>query len=146
MGEERMGRSVELRDGDDIAAVIGEVDDREMQRRLAGRDRERPDAALELRYAPLEHRARRIADPAIAEALDLEIEERRPMVGAVEFIGDGLIDRHRDGFGRGLGLIAAMQGYRLASHLFTCTGHVPRRALEASRLGHEILPPSPADR
>ncbi|GAA0007551.1 hypothetical protein BRDID11002_75570 [Bradyrhizobium diazoefficiens] len=43
-----MRGAVELRHGHDVAAVIGDVDEGEMQRRLAGRDRKRADAAFEL--------------------------------------------------------------------------------------------------
>ena len=55
VAEQRVRRAVELRHGDDVAAVIGDIDEGEMQRGLAGRDRERADAAFELGDALLEH-------------------------------------------------------------------------------------------
>src|SRR2546427_6477795 len=57
-------------------------------------------AALERGDAPLQDRRGRVADPAIAIPLDLEIEQGRAMVGAVERIRHGLIDRDRHGLRR----------------------------------------------
>src|SRR2546427_4441770 len=54
-------------------------------------------------------------------SLDLEIEEARPMVGAVDRIRDGLIDRDRHGLRRRIDLIAAVNRERLASHGLTST-------------------------
>ena len=53
--EQGVRGAVELRDRDDVAAGVGEVDEGEMQRRLSGRDRERADAAFELGDALFEH-------------------------------------------------------------------------------------------
>ena len=57
VAEQRVRRAVELRHGDDVAAVVGEIDEGEMQRGLSGRDRKRADAAFELGDALLEHGA-----------------------------------------------------------------------------------------
>ena len=94
--------------------MLGEVEHRVVQRRLAGADAQRLDAAFERGDAPLEHRGGRIADAAVAEALDLEIEQRGAVIGAVELVGDGLVDRHRDGFGRRIDLVAAVHGDRFS--------------------------------
>src|SRR5439155_17479894 len=42
----------------------------------------------------------------------------RPMVGAVEGIRDGLIDRDGHGLRRRVDVVAAVNGYRLASHVW----------------------------
>ena len=57
------------------------------------------------------------------------------MIGAVERVGDGLIDRHRDGLGRRLGVVAAVDGDRFAFHVFTaaCSCDAPRRHVSAYR-------------
>ena len=68
VAEQRVRRAVELRHGNDVAAVIGDIDESEMQRGLAGGDRERADAAFELADALLEHRGGRIGDAAVAKA------------------------------------------------------------------------------
>jgi hypothetical protein len=67
-----------------------------MQRCLAGRDRERADAAFEFGDTPFENRGGRVGDAAIAIAFGLEVEQSGAVVGAVEGIGCGLIDRNGD--------------------------------------------------
>ena len=66
----------------------------------------------------------------VAIAIDLEVEQRRAMVGAVEGVGDGLIDRHGDGLGRRIDVVAAVNGDRFASHGLTaaCLMRVAQRA------------------
>src|SRR5947209_17427824 len=89
-----MGRPVELRHGDDVAAAIGQRGDRVIKRCLAGTDGKRGMPAFERGDAPLQHVDRRIADPAVAEALGLQIEQSRAVIGAVEGIGDRLVNGH----------------------------------------------------
>ena len=64
-----------------------------MQRCLPCRDRERADTTFEFADAFLEHRGRRIGDTAVAKAFRFEIEQGRAVIGAVERMGDGLVDR-----------------------------------------------------
>ena len=56
VAEQGVRGAVELRHGDDVAAGVGEVDEREMQRRLSGGDRERADAAFEFGDALFKNR------------------------------------------------------------------------------------------
>ena len=79
-------------------------------------DAQRVDAAFQRGDAAFQHRGRRIADAAVAIALDLEIEQRGAVIGAVELVGHRLIDRHRDRFGRRVGIVAAVNGHRLVLH------------------------------
>ena len=79
-------------------------------------DAQRLDAAFQRGDAAFQHRDGRIADAAVAIAFDFEIEQRGAVIGAVELVGDGLIDRHRDGFGRRVGFVAAVNGQRLVLH------------------------------
>jgi len=65
---------------------------------LPGAHAEGFQAALEGGDAALEDGDGRVADAAVAEALDLEIEQGGAMVGAVEGIRDGLIDRTATAF------------------------------------------------
>ncbi len=116
MAEQGMRRAVKLRDGDDVAAGIGEVDERKMQRGLAGRDRERADAAFELGDALFKDRGRRVGDAAVAIALGLEVEQGGAVIGAVEGIGSGLVDRNGDGPGGRIRLVAGMNCDRLVAH------------------------------
>ena len=101
-----------------LLPIAGEVEHGVVQRRLPGADAERLDAAFERGDAAFEHVGRRVADAAVAVAVDFEIEQRRAMFGAVELVGDGLVDRDRDRLGRRIGLIAAVDGNRFAFHAF----------------------------
>jgi hypothetical protein len=116
MGEQRVGGAVELRYRDDVAAEIGDVEQRIIERGLSGRDAQGLDPALQRRDAALQHVRGGIADAAVAIALGLEIEQRRAVLRAVESIGDGLIDRHRDRLRYGVGLVAVMNSDGLAFH------------------------------
>ena len=137
--EQRMRGAVELRHGDDVAAVIGDIDEGEMQRGLPGRDRKRADAALELGDAFLQHRAGRIGDAAVAIAFGLEIEERRAVIGAVEGVGRGLVDRHGNRVRGGFGLVAGVNSDRLIAHRATSAWSGPH-LLACMR--HVRCPPS----
>src|SRR5436190_41104 len=90
-----------------------------MQRGLAGRDGECTDAAFELGDALLKHGRGRVGDAAVAIAFDFEIEQRGAVIGAVERIGYRLIDRHGDGLGRWIGLVAGVDSERLTAHDLT---------------------------
>ena len=114
--EQRVGRAVKLRHRDDIGAHRGEIEHGIVQCRLAGADAQRVDAAFEQRNAAFEHRHRRVADAAVAMAFDFEIEQSGAVIGAVELVGHGLIDRHRDSFGRRVGFVAAVNGQRFVFH------------------------------
>ena len=121
VSEQRVRRSVELRHGDDVSAGVGQIDQSEMQRRLSGRDRERADAAFELGDALFENSGGRICNPAIAVAFRFEVEQSRAMIGAIEGIGDGLVDRNGDRFGRWIGIVAGVNCNCFVAHCFTST-------------------------
>src|SRR5579872_7112653 len=105
-----VGRSVELRDRDNIATRVGKIDEREVQRGLTAADGERADPALKFGDSPFENRAGRVGDPAVAKALNFQIEQGGAVIGAVECVGCGLIDRDGDRLGRWIRLIATMYG------------------------------------
>ena len=108
MGEQGVGRAVQRRRRDDRAAAVGERQEGVGERGLAGGDGERARAAFEQRDALLEDLGRRIGDAAVAEAFGFEIEQRGAMIGAVELIGDGLVDRRRDRLGRRIAIETAV--------------------------------------
>ncbi len=120
VAEQRVRRAIKLRHGNDVAAGVGEVDKRKMQRRLAGRDRERSDAAFELGDALFKHRRGRIGDPGVAKAFRFEIEQSGTVIGAVEGIGHGLVDRNGDRLGRWIGVVAGVNCDRFVAH---CSPH-----------------------
>src|SRR5207248_9881473 len=75
-------------------------------------------------------------DARIAIAVDLEVEQRRAMIGAVELIRGGLIDRHRHGPRRRVAIVAAMNSNRLASHAVTSQSFPTSRLI--SRTTHSM--------
>ena len=117
--EQGVRGAVELRNGDDVAAGVGEIDQREMQRRLSGGDRECADAAFEVGNALLENRGGRIGDPAVAVAFGFEVEQCGAVIGAVERIGHRLVDRNSDGLGRRIGIVAGVNCDRFVAHCAT---------------------------
>jgi len=108
--------AVELRRRDDIAAAIRHVQEREIQRRLSRCRGQCGDAAFEVRDALFQNVDSGIGDAAVAIAFGFQIEQRGAMVGAVELIGRGLIDRHRDGVGRRVRVEAGMDRDRFRAH------------------------------
>ena len=66
--EQRVGGAVELRHRNDVAAHLGEIEHRVIERRLAGAHAQRVEAAFERGDAALQHGGGRIADAAIADS------------------------------------------------------------------------------
>ena len=64
MREQRVRRAVQLGNGHDVRAGGRDVERREVQRRLPGRNAERLDSTFERRHATLEHLVRRVAYPS----------------------------------------------------------------------------------
>ena len=74
MLQEGVSRPIKRWSRDNISAVIGDIGEGVIERGLPGGDTERPDSALELRDALLQHRVGWIGDTAVAIALGFEIE------------------------------------------------------------------------
>jgi hypothetical protein len=70
----------------------------------------RGDAAFQFRHALFQHVGGRVHDPRVDVAGDLEVEQVGAVLGVVEGVGCGLVDRHRDGLGGRVGTVAAMHG------------------------------------
>ena len=116
--------AVEARRGDDFVARPHQREQRQHLRGMARRGDRAAAAAFECRQPRLERRIGGIGQPRIDEAHGLEVEQRGGMVGVLEGVGRGLIDRQcpRPGgrIGRGAG--------------------VNRQRLEAVSLAHESAP------
>ena len=91
-----------------LRPICVHVECRVVQRRLPGGDAQRADAAFELGDALLEHVGGRVGDARVAIALHLEIEQRGAVLGAVEGVGGGLVDRHGHRLGRRVGVESAV--------------------------------------
>ena len=66
--------------------------------------------------ASLQYCCGRVLDAGVTVAFSLKVEERGGMVGAVESVGDRLVDWHRHGLRRRIGIIAAVYCDRLSFH------------------------------
>ena len=77
---------------------------------------EAADAAFHFGDARLEHGRRRVHDAGIDVARDLEVEQIGAVLGVVEGVGRGLVDRHGGGLGGGLRGVAVVQGDRFELH------------------------------
>src|SRR5579872_5806827 len=111
-----VGRSVELRDRDNIATCVSKIDEREVQCGLTAADRERADTALKFGDPTFENFAGRVGDPAVAKALNFQIEQGGAVIGTVECVGCGLIDRDRYGLGGWIRLVSTMYGNGFITH------------------------------
>ena len=112
VGEQVPGAAVQVGRGDDVVAGPGQVLHRERRGRLAGRHRERRDAAFQRGEALLQRILRRVHDAGVDVAEFLQREQVGRVLGAVELVGRGLIDRHRDGIGGAVAAPAGMQRER----------------------------------
>jgi hypothetical protein len=79
-------------------------------------DRERSDAAFKFGNAFFKNRGGWIGDPAVAVALGFEVEQRGAVIGAVEGIGDRLVDRNGDGLGGRIGIVAGVNCDGFVAH------------------------------
>ena len=69
---------------------------------------ERTDATFERRDALLQHIGGRVHDAGVDVARHLQVEQVRAMLGVIEGVGHGLVDRHRHRAGGGVRPITAM--------------------------------------
>ncbi len=106
--EEVVGAAVQPGAGHDVIAGIGQVQDREVLRGLTGRQEQRGDAAFECGDALLHDVLRRVHDPGVDVARLGEAEQRGRMLGAVERVRRGLVDRQRPRVGGDIGCLASV--------------------------------------
>ncbi|MEY9604659.1 hypothetical protein AB7M74_000202 [Bradyrhizobium japonicum] len=112
------GAAIERARRHDVIAGIEQRCDGQMQRGHAARGADRADAAFERREPLLQHTGGRIGDARIDVAGALQIEQRGGVVGILEHVGRGLVDRHRAGAGRGIRMLARMQAQGLEGRRF----------------------------
>ena len=120
--EQVVGPAVEAGAADDVLAGAGDVEDRQRLGRLAGREPERPDAALERGDPLLEHAGRRVHDPGVDVPELLEPEQPGGVRGVVEDVGGRGVDRHGAGVGRGVGDLAGVEGLGLGAKVAEAVG------------------------
>lgn len=109
--ELRVRAAVEVARGDDVIADLREVDDRIENRVRAGRDAEAAelrDAVLEDRHALFEHVDGRVHQARVDVAELGEREELRRLLGRLELVRRGAVDRDRARRRRRVGRPTAM--------------------------------------
>ena len=107
-----------------MVAGLAQRGDGEKLGGLAGGGREGGDAALERRDALLEDVGRRVRDAGVDVTELCEAEEAGAVLGVIEDVGRGLVDRHGAGVGRRVGLLSGvkLEGFKVV--VFGVVGHV----------------------
>jgi hypothetical protein len=116
MLEQGDSRAVELRQGDDVGSGFDEIGDGVMDRGHSGADAQRIASQLEGRHAMLQNSSRGVSQPAVDVARHFEVEERRAVVRAIEFVSNRLVDRNRDRFRRRVRIVTGMDRDGLVAH------------------------------
>jgi hypothetical protein len=94
MRQEIDGAAIEGRGRNNVIAGIQQRSNGEVHRRHAACGANRADAIFQRRQAFLQHGRRRIGNACVDVAGALQIEQACGVIGIVEHIRGGLIDRH----------------------------------------------------
>ena len=111
--EQVVRAAVQPRAGDDVVTGVGEVEDRECLGGLARGKEQRRDPAFECGDALLDDVLGRVHDPGVDVAGLGETEKRRGVLGAVERVRRGLVDRQSPRVGGGIGRLTGVDLFRL---------------------------------
>ncbi len=117
------GAAIERGRRHDVVAGIEQGRDGEMHRGHAACGRDRADAVFQRGEPLLQHRDRRIRNPRVDVPGAFEVEQRRGVIGILEHVGRGLVDRDRTRSRHGIGMLARMEGQRFKAGRLRC-GHV----------------------
>jgi hypothetical protein len=112
--------AIEVAGGDDVVAGLGEVDDRVEDRRGAGGHGEPGGTAFEGRDALLEHVVGGVHQPGVDVPEFLEREQVGGVLGAVEDVGRGPVERDGPGVGGRVGGIAGVEAEGIEFHGISC--------------------------
>ena len=110
-----------------------------MHRRHAARRAHRADAVFERRQPLFQHCRRRIGDARVDVAGAFQIEQSGGVIGIVEHVRRGLIDRHRARARDRIGVLTGMQAQGLERRRFR-RGHCSSRMCNARYARIETAP------
>ena len=116
VGEEVIGAAIEGRSGDDVVAALANGEEGVGHRRHARGQGQAADAALQGRQPLFQHVAGGIHDAGVDVARHFEVEQVRPVLGVIEGVGGGLVNRGGDGVGSRVRLKAGVDGQGLDLH------------------------------
>ena len=142
VGEQIPGAAIQVGRTDHVVARLGDVLDRQRRRRLARSHGQRRDPALERGNALFQHVGGRIHQAGIDVAQFLQRKQVRRVLGAVELIGRGLMNRHGDRSGGRIGAESRMQGQGFGMGALGRHGRVSCAPRDQRRLGAEFRFPS----
>ena len=111
-----VGAAVEVAGGDDVVAGLGEVDDGVEDGGGAGGDGEAGGAAFERGDALFEHVVGGVHQAGVDVAEFAQGEQVGGVLGAVEHVGGGAVDRHRAGVGGGVRGVAGVEAEGFEFH------------------------------
>ena len=134
--EQVVGAAVEAARADDVVARAGEVEDRQRLGRLAGARARGPptppsSAATRSSNTPVG----RVHDPGVDVPELLEPEQARRVGRVVEHVGGRGVDRDRAGVGRGVRLLAGVEGLGLGVEVRQGAGIEAHRVCALRSLG-----------
>jgi len=115
--------TVERTGGDDVVAGLGDGLDGIGDRGLPRGQRQRADAAFQRGQALLQHVGGGVHDARVDVARNLQVEQVGAVLGVIEGIRHGLVDRHRHRAGGRVGTVTAVhgQGFQLPLRVAHCT-------------------------
>ena len=109
MGEQVIGAAIELAGTDNIVAHFADGLQRIKNSRHAGGHRQRTHTAFQLRHALFQNRIGGVHDAGVDVALHLQVEQIGTVLGVIEGVGRGLVDRGGSGPGSGIAFEACVQ-------------------------------------
>ena len=118
--------AVEARGGDDLVARPHQREQRQHLRRMARRRHRAATTPFERGQPRLERGIGRVGQPRIDEAYGLQVEQRGGVVGILEDISRGLVDRQRPRSGGGIWRCAGMHRQGLETVALVAHEDTPR--------------------
>jgi hypothetical protein len=119
--QQLVGAPVKVVARHDFIAQPGDRQQREGNRRRTGRQGQRARAAFDGGDALLEDIGRRVHEARVDVPEFLQRKKIGGVLGALEHVGRGLVDRHGPGAGGGIGNLSGVQ--RLGAESFGCHAH-----------------------
>ncbi len=108
VGEQVVGPAIQLCHGNDVVAHLGKCLDRIGDGSHSRSHCQTADAAFHRGKPLLQHVIGRVHDARVDIARHLEIEQVCTMLGVVERVGGGLVDRNSHGLGSRIGRVTGV--------------------------------------